>query len=124
MTAGERSKAGRAPGPVVRPYALVRGRTRPTGETLDVITMVRAAVGADGGEHPDLEPEHLAVLAQCAVPTSVAELASLLDLPLGVIRVLLADLRDRHLVTTRQPSPARTSNIRLLREVADGLRRL
>lgn len=124
MTAGEHWQPGRAPGPVVRPYALVRGRTRPTGETLDVITMVCAAADAGGGEHCDLEPEHLAALAQCAVPTSVAELASLLDLPLGVVRVLLADLRDRHLVRTRQPSPARTSNIRLLREVADGLRRL
>ena len=123
MATNEALQAGRGPGPVVRPYALVRGRTRATGEPLDVITMVCAA-GQDAAETGELEPEHLAVLVCCAVPMSVADLASALDLPLGVIRILLADLRDRHLVRTRHPTAERLSNIRLLREVADGLRRL
>jgi hypothetical protein len=113
----------RSPGPVVRPYALVRGRTRPTGEALDVITMIQS-------RHfrvPDpvgLEPEHLAVLRQCAVPMSVADLSSAVDLPLGVIRILLGDLRDRGLIRIYLPRPERLADIRLLREVADGLRRL
>lgn len=109
--------------PVVRPYALVRGRTKPTGESLDVISMayaLRVSVPDPGG----LEPEHLALLERCAVPMSVADLASALDLPLGVVRVLLADLRDRELVRIHRPSPERITDIRLLREVADGLRRL
>jgi hypothetical protein len=56
---------------------------------------------------------------------SVADLASDLNLPLGVVRILLADLRDRGLITIRRPvSPARLHDPRILREVADGLRRL
>jgi DNA-binding transcriptional ArsR family regulator len=64
------------------------------------------------------------MLQRCAVPMSVAELASGLDLPLGVVRVLLADLRERELVRIDRPAQERVTDIRLLREVADGLRRL
>lgn len=109
--------------PVVRPYALVRGRTRPAGESLDVISMAYA-LRVSVPDPTDLEPEHLALLRRCAVPMSVAELASGLDLPLGVVRVLLADLRERELITIDQPCQGRITDIRLLREVADGLRRL
>jgi DNA-binding transcriptional ArsR family regulator len=108
---------------VVRPYALVGGRTRPTGEVLDVISMVYS-VRTSVPDPADLEPEHLTVLQECADPVSVADLAAALDLPLGVIRILLADLRDRGLVRIRRPRPERLTDVRLLREVADGLRRL
>ena len=112
-------------GPVVRPYALVRGRTRPAGAALDVVAMACAVPGSTPGTRdPNLEPEHLALLRQCRVPASVADLASSLGLPLGVIRVLLADLRDLRLITIHQPRPERLNDIRILREVADGLRRL
>ena len=113
----------RGPSPVVRPYALVRGRTKPTGETLDVISMAYS-LRMSVPDPADLEPEHLALLQRCAVPMSVAELASGLDLPLGVVRVLLADLRERELVRIDRPAQERVTDIRLLREVADGLRRL
>jgi hypothetical protein len=109
--------------PVVRPYALVRGRTKPTGESLDVISMAHS-VRIPVPDSADLEPEHVALLQRCSAPMSVADLASQLDLPLGVIRVLLADLRDQELVRIHQPRPERLTDTRLLREVADGLRRL
>jgi len=67
-------------GPVVRPYALIRGRTRPTGETLDLIAIITAVRGAQL-DVSSLDPEHLAVLRICRLPTSVAEIASDLDLP-------------------------------------------
>ncbi len=60
------------PGPVVRPYALVRGRTKPRGEVLDVITMVYA-LRMPEPDPTDLEPEHLAVLQLCRIPMSVAD---------------------------------------------------
>ena len=111
-------------GPVVRPYAVIRGRTRPTGENLDLIAMVTSTRQPP----PDpwvLDPEHFSLLRLCRVPMSVADLASDLNLPLGVVRILLADLRDRGLITIRRPvSPARLHDPRILREVADGLRRL
>jgi hypothetical protein len=111
-------------GPVVRPYALIRGRTRPTGETLDLIAIITAVRGA----HVDtsaLDPEHLAVLRICRLPTSVAEIASDLDLPLGVVRILLGDLQDRSLIAIHHPiPPARLPDVQILKEVVDGLRRL
>jgi hypothetical protein len=108
---------------VVRPYALVRGRTKPGGDVLDVISMVYSLC-TSVADPADLEPEHLAVLRLCGNPISVADLASTLDLPLGVIRILLADLRDRGLLRVHRPRPERLTDVRLLREVADGLRRL
>jgi hypothetical protein len=116
-------RSHRGASPVVRPYALVRGRTKPTGESLDVISMAYA-LRMSVPDPADLEPEHVALLRRCAVPMSVADLASMLDLPLGVIRVLLSDLRDRKLIRVHRPRPEQLTDIRLLRKVADGLRRL
>ena len=45
------------------------------------------------------------VLRLCRLPTPVADLASDLDLPLGVVRILLSDLRERGLVTIHRPVP-------------------
>jgi hypothetical protein len=111
-------------GPLVRPYAVTRGRTRPVGETLDLITLVTAVRGAKAGPE-QLDPEHFELLRLCRLPTSVADLASSLDLPVGVVQVLLADLRERSLIGVHHPiPPAQLPDPRILREVADGLRRL
>jgi hypothetical protein len=111
-------------GPVVRPYALTRGRTRPTGEALDLIALVTAVRGVEVNP-TELDPEHLALLRMCRLPASVADLAADLDLPVGVVQVLLADLRERSLIHVHHPTlPARLTDPRILREVADGLRRL
>jgi Protein of unknown function (DUF742) len=114
-----------AAGPIVRPYAMTRGRTRAHGEALDLICIV---VGADPAsvDRYGLDPEHLDVLALCRRPTPVADIASEIDLPLGVVRVLLGDLRDRGLIEVRQPvsSPTRSADEQILRQVLDGLRAL
>ena len=111
-------------GPVVRPYALTRGRTRPPGKPLDLIAIITAVPRAK----PDpvsLVPEHLALLRLCQRPASVAELATGLDLPVGVVQVLLADLREHSLITVQNPiPPAQLKDPRVLRDVADALRRL
>ena len=49
-------------GPVVRPYALTRGRTRPSGETLDLIAIITAVRGVQL-DPATLDPEHIAVPA-------------------------------------------------------------
>jgi uncharacterized protein DUF742 len=111
-------------GPVVRPYALTRGRTRPTGEALDLIALVTAVRGVEVNPM-GLDPEHLTLLRMCRLPASVADLAADLDLPVGVVQILLADLRERSLIHVHHPTlPARLPDPRILREVADGLRRL
>ncbi|MGD0374555.1 MAG: DUF742 domain-containing protein [Streptosporangiaceae bacterium] len=110
-------------GPVVRPYALTGGRTRPSGESFDLVSMV-VAIRGSRADPLGLEPEHLVVLHRCRLPISVADLAADLDLPLGVVRILIADLREGGLVAVHHPVPMRLTDPRLLREVADGLRKL
>jgi DNA-binding transcriptional ArsR family regulator len=108
---------------VVRPYALTGGRTRPSGESFDLVSMV-VAIRGSRADPLGLEPEHLVVLHRCRLPISVADLAADLDLPLGVVRILIADLREGGLVAVHHPVPMRLTDPRLLREVADGLRKL
>lgn len=83
-------------GAVVRPYALTCGRTRPTGGKLGLIALITAVMDVQGSEFGG--PEHRALLRICRRPTSVADLAADLDLPVGVIRILLGDLRERGLI--------------------------
>jgi hypothetical protein len=112
----------RAAGPVVRPYALIGGRTRPTGEVIDILAVVVPT--SRPIESLLLEPEYLQVLRQCRQPKSVADLASDLDLPLGVVRILLSDMREHQLITIRPPARHRMTDPQVLKDVADALRRL
>jgi hypothetical protein len=113
-----------APGPVIRPYALVGGRTQPSGACFDLIAMVRARRGVDP-DPESLEPEHLLVLRLCRLMTSVADLSAELSLPVGVVRVILADLRQQGLIDIHRPvPPAQLPTEQILRRVADGLRQL
>jgi len=112
----------RGAGPVVRPYALTGGRTRPTGEIIDLLALV-ASTDATMDELL-LQPEYVAVIRQCRQPKPVADLASDLDLPLGVVRILLSDMRDQGLVVIRPPLRSRMSDPKLLKDVADALRKL
>jgi Protein of unknown function (DUF742) len=121
--AREERRIDRDAGPVVRPYALTGGRTRPTGESIDLLALV-ASTEADTVGNMFLEPEYLEVMRQCRQPKSVADLASDLDLPLGVIRILLSDMREQGLIVIRQPARTRLTDPRLLKDVADALRRL
>jgi hypothetical protein len=121
--AREERRIDRDAGPVVRPYALTGGRTRPTGEVIDLLALV-ASTEADTVASMFLEPEYLEVMRQCRRPKSVADLASDLDLPLGVVRILLSDMREQGLIVIRQPARTRLTDPRLLKDVADALRRL
>jgi hypothetical protein len=110
-------------GPVVRPYALTGGRTRPSGQQFDLLDMVRTIRGATD-ELSRLSPEQAELLQHCQMPAPLAELAAALDLPVGVIRILVSDLRERGLVTMHRAQPAGLSDLKILQEVVDGLRRI
>lgn len=71
-----------------------------------------------------LGPEHRRLFERCKAPVAVADLAADLDLPLGVVRILVADLREQGMVSVRQPAPPGFSDVAILKEVADALRRL
>ncbi|MFF7228190.1 MULTISPECIES: DUF742 domain-containing protein [unclassified Streptomyces] len=115
-------------GPVVRPYAMTRGRTRTAAEgRLDLIALVIAESRAEEAvDDQMLSPEHVEIVERCRQePLSVAELAAGLDLPVGVVRVLIGDLLDADLVHVSRPvPPAELPDEKVLREVIDGLRAL
>ncbi|MGW0613994.1 DUF742 domain-containing protein [Streptomyces sp. NPDC002788] len=115
-------------GPLVRPYAMTGGRTRPgpTGVRFDLIALVTLDPRAPGVDDALLGPEHRGLLDLCRTETqSVAELAAGADLPVGVVRVLLGDLLELGRVTVSRPvPPAQLPDERILREVIEGLRAL
>lgn len=110
-------------GPLVRPYAMTGGRTRATGANLDLISVI--VTSGSEVDSFDLSPEHSAILAMCRRPLSVAEIAAHMDIPTGVVKVLLADLAERKAVVVRAPmSRSRQSNRRVLKAVINGIRAL
>jgi len=110
-------------GPLVRPYAMTHGRTRPSAETFDLIALIVAADLPMAGQ--ELEPEHRIILDLARQPISVAEVAAHADLPIGVVRILLDDLRVSGAIQVREPmSVSQLPNKRVLRAVINGLRAL
>jgi Protein of unknown function (DUF742) len=111
-------------GPVVRPYALTKGRTLPSGgESFDLIDVV-VATSDRMPEHFRPGPEHRRLLSLCRRPTPVVDLTSEIDLPLGVVRVLLGDLISEGLVRVLSTQKQPATDQRLLRMVLDGLESL
>ncbi len=86
------------------------------------VIATQARIADPGG----LGPEHFSVLQLAQAPTTVVDIASDVALPLGVVRILLADLREYGLVTIQAPIPmkARQVDRDTLREVLHGLRGL
>ena len=111
-------------GPVARPYTLTGGRTRPKSERyFDLVDVV--ACSGKAAENVSFSPERRQILDLCRDPVTVADLASATGLPLGVVRVLLADLivQGRVTVLPHQPAGERP-RAELLQEVLHGLRAL
>ncbi|MEV0703713.1 DUF742 domain-containing protein [Saccharopolyspora sp. NPDC050389] len=111
-------------GPMVRLYAMTGGRAQPGRGTLDIITLVVAATAPE--YDLTLTPEQAGILRLCrGRRVSVAEIAARSDLPLSVVRVLLADLLDAGHVRIERPTPPRElPSEDVLREVINGLRAL
>jgi Protein of unknown function (DUF742) len=111
-------------GPVVRPYALTKGRTSSSGSASFGLIDVVAATGERPSEHFRPGPEHRRILSVCRRPVPVVDLTSEIDLPLGVVRVLLGDLMDEGMVRIISAQRQHVPDQRLLRMVLDGLESL
>jgi hypothetical protein len=114
----------REAGPVVRPYAVTKGRTLPSGQESFGLIDVVFATSDRPPPHFRPGPEHRRILSVCRRPTPVVDLTSEIELPIGVVRVLLGDLASAGMleVLTTQKNPA--TDQRLLRMVLDGLESL
>ncbi|MFD7908965.1 DUF742 domain-containing protein [Kitasatospora sp. NPDC059722] len=112
-------------GPLIRPFAMTGGRTRPRYE-LALEALVSADV--DPQRLATLLPEHQRICTLCTEVKSVAEVSALLSLPLGVARILVADLAEAGLVAIHQPASGGESgnqpDVTLLERVLSGLRKL
>jgi hypothetical protein len=104
----------------VRPYVLTRGRTRAAFE-LSIETLVSAAPEAT---RAGLVGEHHTVLGLCQEPRSVAEIAALVGVPLGVARVLVGDLAAAGIVAVHGGTGEAGPDLALMQRVLSGLRRL
>ena len=116
-------------GALVRPYAVTRGRTRPR---LDIalealVTTVRGRSAGNGNGGQGREHQYIAALCDGRLQ-SLAEIAARMQLPLGVARVLIADMAADGMVAVHEPTILDDSNdavgTELLERVLSGLRRL
>lgn len=87
----------------VRPYLLTRGRTGGGRADVKVETMV-VVQPASRHSIAGLFPESASILRASGSPIAVAELAATVQLPLGVVQVLVGDLVHDGLLLTSQPT--------------------
>jgi hypothetical protein len=87
--------------PMVRPFMLTGGRTQPVHDGLRIETQLHAAPAALSAP---LRFEAQRIVQLCQVPTSIADLSVALGAPLGVVRVIVADLIAEGFVLVGNPS--------------------
>ena len=120
---GPRGAADETTSSLVRPYAVTGGRTKPRYQ-LQIEAMV-AASHYEARDLSVLSPECQAILGFCRDWRSVAEISAVLRMPLGVARVLIADMAMEGLVRVHQIDHAQgRPDINLLERVLSGLRKL
>jgi hypothetical protein len=108
---------------LVRPYAVTRGRTEPLYQ-LEIEAMVVAA-NYEVRDLSLLNPECQAILEFCRDWKSVAEISAVLQMPLGVARILITDMAVERLVRIHQLNHAQDGpDAKLLERVLSGLRNL
>ena len=109
---------------LVRPYQVTRGRTKPRYQ-LEIEAMVASAPYQTTRDLSQLSPECRAILDLCREWQSVAEISAVLRMPLGVARILVADMAAEGLVRIHQLNHAQGGpDVKLLERVLSGLRKL
>ncbi|WP_242895452.1 DUF742 domain-containing protein [Actinomadura litoris] len=106
---------------LVRPYVIAGGRVRPRVD----LALEALVTAVPSSEVSQMTPEYRAIMDLCRSAHSVAEVSALLRLPLGVTRVLVADMVFEGLLRLHQSgTPGTQPDFRLLERVLGGLRRL
>jgi hypothetical protein len=106
----------------VRPYLMTGGRTRTDpAAAIAIETVVVASPLATEGHPASTRFERADILRLCREPRSVAEVSALLRLPLGVARVLVADLVADGLLEARSARPRQAFDVQFLERLIDGV---
>lgn len=115
----------REAGPVVRPYAVTKGRTVPSsGAYIGLIDVIAAVPEPRYPLDAHVGREHRRILNLCRQPVAVVDLASDVDLPVGVVRVLLGDLDEYGAIRVVTAPRGRVTDQRLLKDVLNALQAL
>ncbi len=109
---------------LVRPYVVTRGRTHAAGRDVPIETVVVAET--PHGPLPATMPvEATMIVTLCRDPMSILELAARARIPVGVARVLVADLEELGVVRLgRVVDAEEQDNVTLLERLLDGIRAL
>ena len=112
-------------GNLVRPYAVTRGRTEPQRNIPIEAVLVASQAAVQEARFAGHDKYRIAVLCEPRAQ-SLAEIAAHLRLPLGVARVLVADLVADGLLSLHSAAPRKgfTERMDLLERVLSGLRKL
>jgi hypothetical protein len=107
---------------IVRAYSWTGGRTTSSFQ-LEIETLVSAVEWEFPGA---MKSEYYEVMSLVGRPRSVAEVAALLRLPLGVAKVLLGDMAERGLIDVHRTASSEGDqpDLGLMERVLAGLRRL
>lgn len=107
----------------IRSYTWTGGRTK-SNHQLEMETLVSTSETYRPGSL--VRMEHQSIAEMCQHPRSVAEIGALLSVPIGVARVLLADMAELGLITVHQTVSESGSapHLMLMERVLSGLRRL
>jgi len=103
-------------GAFMRPYLLTGGRTRSEAGELAVEAMVAVSAGSTAPDDHDLA----AIYSLCETPNSIAEISAKCAIPLGVARVLVADLWGAGSLELLETT--RSDDIAIVRRLLDGIR--
>lgn len=110
---------------LVRPYSLTAGRTRPKVElALEALVAAQPVAMERQFELTNIETS---IVELCRESPSVAEVAARLGIPIGVARVLVADLIDAGHVrvsATLKEDSSDDERRELIERVLSGLRRI
>lgn len=112
-------------GALVRPYAVTRGRTEPSQVIAIEAVLVTSPRGVQEAQFSERDRRMIAHLCS-ERPQSMAEIAAYLGLPLGVGRVLVADMVSAGLLILHNTDDSGdiSQRIEVLERVLVGLRRL
>lgn len=121
----EDHRAGSSEPSLVRPYSLTAGRTRPTFElALEALVASHSVANERQFELTNVESS---IVELCRESPSVAEVAARLGIPIGVARVLVADLIEAGHVqvsATLKDDSSDDERRELIERVLSGLRRI
>ncbi|HEX6970410.1 MAG TPA: DUF742 domain-containing protein [Micromonosporaceae bacterium] len=112
-------------GALVRPYAVTRGRTEPRQEIAIEAVLTTSPTGVEEARFAGYDKHRIATLCESR-PLSLAEIAAYTRMPLGVSRVLVADMVAEGLLMLHNAAPVQAygERMELLERVLSGLRRL